>query len=88
MIIFEKLQFFVEMITLMVDYNHFNKYYKMIAINLSKQQALDADPKLIQQINFIGNLAQEENANTTIFFITEEAKEIFLDFSQGTVKVL
>ena len=88
MIIFEKLQFFVEMITLMVDYNYFNKYYKMIAIDLSKQQALDADPKLIQQINFTGNLAQEENANTTIFFITEEAKEILLYFSQGTVKVL
>ena len=33
-----------------------NKYYKMIAIDLSKQQALDVDPKAIQQINFTGNL--------------------------------
>ena len=58
----------------------------MIAINLSKQQALDADPKAIQQINFIENLDRE--GNTTIFFIIEEVKETILDFSQGTVKVL
>ena len=58
----------------------------MIAIDLSKQQALDADLKAIQQINFTGNLAQD--GNTTIFFITEEAKETILDFSEGTVRVL
>ena len=40
----------------LLDYNYFNKYYKMIAIDLSKQQALDADPKAIQQINITGNL--------------------------------
>ena len=51
----------------------------MIAIDLSKQQALDADPKAIQQINFIGSLARYPIANTTMFFITEEAKKtIFL----------
>ena len=55
----------------------------MKAIDLSKQQALDAYPKAIQQINFIGNLVQE----TTIFFITEEVKETVLYFSQRTVKV-
>ena len=58
----------------------------MIAINLSKQQAPDADPRAIQQINFIVNL--DRVGNTTMFFITEEAKETVLDFSQGTVKVL
>ena len=58
----------------------------MIAIDLSKQQALDADPKAIQQINFIGNLARYPIANTTMFFITEEAKKNH--FPQGTVKVL
>ena len=58
----------------------------MIAIDLSKHQALDADLKAIQQINFTGNLAQD--GNTTIFFITEEAKETILDFSEGTVRVL
>ena len=44
------------------------KYHKMIAINLSKQHALDYDPKAIQQINFPGNLKKEENANTTQWF--------------------
>ena len=58
----------------------------MIAIDLSKQQALDADPKTIQQINFTANL--DRNENITMFFIIEEAKETILDFSQGTVKVL
>ena len=55
----------------------------MIVIELSKQQALDADPKAIQQINFTGNLAQDPVANTTLFII-EETKETNLDFSQGT----
>ena len=57
--------------------------YKTIAKDLSKQQAPDADPKTIQQINFTGNLAQQ----ATIFVIIEKAKETVLDFSQGTVKV-
>ena len=40
----------------LLNYNYFNEYYKMIAIDLSKQPALDADPKAIQEINFTGNL--------------------------------
>ena len=55
----------------------------MIAIDLSKQQALDADPKEIQQINFSVSLDQQ----ATIFYIMEEAKQTVLDFSQGTVKI-
>ena len=58
----------------------------MIAIDLSKQPVLDADPRTIQQINFTANLATERN--TTIFFIIKEAKETVLDFLEGTVKVL
>ena len=58
----------------------------MIAIDLSKQQALDADPRAIQQINFRANL--DRAGYTTTLFIIEEAKETVLDFSQGTVKVL
>ena len=58
----------------------------MIVIDLSEQQALDADPKAIQQINFSGNLSG--NNNRLLFFVIEEVKEIILDFSQGTVKVL
>ena len=58
----------------------------MLAIDLSKQEALDTNPKAMQQINFTGNLSG--NNNTLIFFIIEEVKETILDFSQGTVKVL
>ena len=58
----------------------------MIAIDLSKQQPLDADPRAIQQINFTANL--DRGGQTAMYFITEEAKEIVLDFSQGIVKVL
>ena len=70
----------------LLDYSYFKNYYKMIAIDLSNQQALDADPRAIQQINFTANL--DRDGNTTMFFITEEAKETVLDFSRGTVKVL
>ena len=70
----------------LLDYSYFKDHYKMIAIDLSKQQALDADPRAIQQINFTANL--DRAGNTTMFFIIEEAKETVLDFSQGTVKVL
>ena len=59
----------------------------MIAINLSKQQALNADLKAIQQISFTGNLEREENSNITMFLLIEEAEETVLDFSRGTVKV-
>ena len=69
----------------LLDYIYFKKYYKMIAIDLSKQQALDADPKAIQQINFTANLDRAGNAR--FCFILEEAKETVLDFSQGPVKV-
>ena len=70
----------------LLDYSYFKENYRMIAIDLRKQQALDADPRPIQQINFTANLDRDEGA--TMFFITEQAKEIVLDFSQGTVKVL
>ena len=58
----------------------------MIAIDLSKQQAPDADPRAIQEINFTANL--DRAGNTRIFFILEEAKESVLDITRGTVKVL
>ena len=60
--------------------------YKMIAVDLSKQQVLDADPRAIQQINFTAN--RDRAGNTRIYFILEEARETILDFSRGTVKVL
>ena len=58
----------------------------MIAVDLSKQQALDADPKAIQEINFTANL--DTAGNIIIYFILEEAKETRFEFSQGCVKVL
>ena len=63
----------------------------MIAIDLSKQQALDTDPRAIQQIDFTATI--DRAGNTTMLFINEEAKkelklEKVLEFSQGTVKVL
>ena len=58
----------------------------MIAVDLSKQQALDENPIATQQINFTANLNRA--GNRRIYFILEEAKEAILDFSQGTVKVL
>ena len=70
----------------LIYYSYFADTYKMIAADLSKQQALDADPRAIQQINFTANL--DRAGNTRVYFILEEAKETILDFSQGTVKVL
>ena len=65
----------------LLDYIYFKSCYKMIVVDLSKQQAL-----VIQQINLTANL--DRAGNTRIYFILEEVKEIALDFSQGTVKVL
>ena len=70
----------------LLDYIYFKNYCKMIAVDLSKQGALDADPKAIQQINFTTNLDTAEK--TRFYFILEEAKKTVFEFSQGTVKVL
>ena len=70
----------------LLDYPYFRDNYKIIAIDLSRQQALDLDPTKIQQINFIANLDIVEDAS--VYFILKESKETKLDFAQGTVKVL
>ena len=70
----------------MVDYTYFKKYYTMIAIDFSKQQALDADPRAIQQINFIADL--DRDGNTRFYFILEEVKETVFEFSKGPQKLL
>ena len=66
----------------LLDYLYFKENHKVFGIDLSKQQALDADPKEIQQINFTGNL--EQAGNKTIFFTIEEEKATNL----GTLIVL
>ena len=68
------------------DYSYFKENCTSIAIDPSKQHALDVDPRAIQQINFTANVDRDEGA--IMFFIIEQAKETVLDFSQGTVKVL
>ena len=70
----------------LLDYLYFKDTYKIIAVDLSIQQALDADPRAIRQTNFTANL--DRAGNTRLYFILEEAKETILDFSQGRVKVL
>ena len=57
----------------LLDYPYFIENYKMIAIDLSRKNELDAVPRAIQQINFTANL--DRAGNTTIFFVIEEAKE-------------
>ena len=71
----------------LLDYPYFKENYKMIAIDLSKQQVLDADPRKIQQINFTADLDRDRDENTTMFFIIEQEKETIFEFSQGTVKI-
>ena len=56
----------------LLNYPYFKENYKMIAIDLSKQQALDADPRALHHINFTANL--DRAGNSTMFFIIEEAK--------------
>ena len=70
----------------LLGYIYFKSYYKMIAVDLSKQQTLDADPKAIQQI-FLQQIQIEQEIQG-FYFILEEAKETVFEFSQGTVKVL
>ena len=59
------------------NYTYFKKYYKMIAIDLRKQEALDADPKAIQQINFTANL---EKVIQDFISVLKEQKKLFLNF--------
>ena len=68
----------------LLDFAYFFKNYKLIAANLSKQKALDADPKGIQQIIFTGKARRA----TTVFYIFEQSKETVLEFVKGTTKVL
>ena len=67
----------------LLDYNYFKGYCNMITVYLSKQLALDTDPKKMQQISFTRNLEK----SAAVFFIIKEAKEAIVHFSQGTVRV-
>ena len=67
----------------LLDYNYFNKHYKLVAVDLSKQKELDADPRAIQQMEFKYMLG----TNSTIYWILEKSRETILEFYKGTVKV-
>ena len=67
----------------LLDYNYFKKHYKLVAVDLSKQKELDADPRAIQQIEFKYML----ETNSTIYWVLEKSKETILQFYKGTVKV-
>ena len=68
----------------LLDYNYFKKNYQLIAVDLSKQRELDADPRAIQQIEFIGMLKTRSN----VFTILEKSKETILEFYKETAKVM
>ena len=70
----------------LLDHTYLRDDYKMIAVDLNRQQALNPDPRAIQQINFTVNL--DRAGRTRIYFILEESKETKLNFAKGTVKVL
>ena len=67
----------------LLDYNYFKKHYKLVAVDLSKEKELDADPRTIQQIEFKYMLG----TNLTIYWVLEKSKETILEFYKGTVKV-
>ena len=67
----------------LLDYNNFKKHYKLVAVDLSKQKELDADPRAIQQIEFKYVLG----TNSTIYWVLEKSKETILEFYKGTIKV-
>ena len=68
----------------LLDYNYFKKNYQLIAVDLSKQRELDADPRAIQQIKFIGILKTRSN----VFTILEKSKETKLEFYKETAKIM
>ena len=68
----------------LLDYKYFKDFYKLVAIDLSKQKELDADPRAIQQIEFYGKLS----ANAFVLFVLEKSKETVLEFYKGTAKVM
>ena len=67
----------------LLDYNYFKEHYKLVAVDLSKQKELGADPRAIQQIEFKYMLG----TRSTIYWVLEKSKETILEFYKGTVKV-
>ena len=72
----------------LLDFAYFEKSYRLIAADLTKQKALDADSRAIQQIIFTGKIkAAADNTRVIIYYILEQSKETILEFSKRTTKV-
>ena len=72
----------------LLDYAYFKDNYRLIAIDLSKQKALDADPRAVQQIVFQGVAGGADNTKIRLYTILEKSKETVLEFYKGAAKVL
>ena len=72
----------------LLDYAYFRDNYKLIAVDLSKQKALDADPRAIQQIVFQGVIGGDDNTKIRLYTILEQSKKTILEFYKGTAKML
>ena len=72
----------------LLDFAYFEKNYRLIAVDLSKQKALDADSRAIQQIVFQGVVGGANNTKSRLYTILEQSKEKILKFAKGTAKVL
>ena len=68
----------------LLDFSHFEKNYRLIAVELSKQKALDTDSRAIQQIIFTG----KTDDKIRVYYILEQSKETILEFQKGVTKVL
>ena len=71
-----------------MDYSYFKDHYRLIAVDLSKQKALDADPRAILQIVFQGVVGGDDDTKISLYTILEQSKETILEFAKGTAKVL
>ena len=72
----------------LLDYAYFKDNYRLIAVDLSKQKALDADLRAIQQIVFQGVVGGNDGIKIKLYTILEQSKETVLEFYKGTAKVL
>ena len=76
------------LVDFLLDFSYFEKNYRIIAVDLSNQKALDADSRRMQQIIFTGEIkAGVANTRVIIIYVLEKSKETILEFSKGTAKV-
>ena len=72
----------------LLDYAYFKDNYRLIAVDLSKQKALDAEPTAIQQIVFQGVVGGDNNTKIRLYTILKQSKETMLEFYKKTTKLL